>query len=251
MIKCKGNGSIQSPVFSCSVLSFLPGSTASWGFSLDVAVPPRKALVKMPIPQKHLLGPVQTQQFAHFGLDHVYCNAVATSTGNDKISIALGRLNELKIHGTNSFFVLGQDRIQGAVTFVDVALQAADEADIQGGFHENANIHEVTEFFFDKKENALHNNNGVLPDSPGGFFTKMKGMAVNGYLNRLAGQQGKQLRVEEIVVHGIRVVVVDFGPFFKGDVAAIPVPGVFGDDHHLAGAQFIENGIGEQAFAGR
>ena len=76
---------------------------------------------------------------------HVDGNAVFSTTRHNKVSVALARLYELKVHRADSVMILFHHAGERAVAFYDITIQAAQEADIQGGVHEDFDVHHLSE----------------------------------------------------------------------------------------------------------
>ena len=62
---------------------------------------------------------------------------------DDDVGVALGRFDELHVHGAHGVQVLLDDRFGGAPALDDVALQAANEAQVGVGVDEDLDVEEL------------------------------------------------------------------------------------------------------------
>ncbi len=73
----------------------------------------------------------------------------------------------------------------GAAAFGDVTLQAADEAQIGVGIHENLDIEQFTQFRFRKDQNSFHQDDTARLDCERPVGAAMGGEIIDGDFGRL------------------------------------------------------------------
>ncbi len=86
---------------------------------------------------------------------HLHRDGVQPAFGDDHIGIAFGRLDKLHVHGADGGEVLVDDHLGRPAALGDVALQAADEADVGVGIDKNLDIEQLAQIRVAKDQDAL------------------------------------------------------------------------------------------------
>ena len=68
--------------------------------------------------------------------DHIDRHRVEPAAGDDNVGVALGRLDELQVHGAHRPQILLDHRLDRPPALGDIALQPADEAQVALGIDE-------------------------------------------------------------------------------------------------------------------
>ena len=75
--------------------------------------------------------------------NHIQGHHVMAPLQNHNVGKALGGLHELLVHGLDGGEVLRHHRVQGAAPLLHVPGDAAEDAHIGVGVHENLDVHQI------------------------------------------------------------------------------------------------------------
>lgn len=75
--------------------------------------------------------------------DHVRGDGEVAVAGHDEVRVFAGRFDMGIVHGARRFEVLMDDGFGGAPAFIDVAVDAADQANVGRDIYENFQVEEI------------------------------------------------------------------------------------------------------------
>ena len=157
--------------------------------------------------------------------DHLYRHHVAAAFQHDDVRVLTGGLDELFVHGFDGRQVLAHDGIQGAAPLLHVPHDAAQDTDVRVGIHKDLDVHKFPEGGVRENHDAIQDDDLGGADLGGLFGAVMDGVVVDRALHGLPRQQLAEMLHEQGRFEGVRVVVVQMGPFLVGQgmVGAIVV----------------------------
>src|SRR5262249_52518501 len=85
----------------------------------------------------------------------IYSDVIVSALRNYQIGISFGRLDELKVHWTDGSLVLRDDRLNGAATFMHIAVETTNESNIGIGVHEDFHIHQRAQLWIHEHQNTF------------------------------------------------------------------------------------------------
>ena len=183
------------------------------------------------------------------GCDHFHRNRVQAPFGDDDIGVALGGFDELQVHGADGGEVLVDDHFGGAAALFDVALEAADEADVGIGVDEDLDIEQGAQFGVAEDEDALDHDDGFGRDALDAVGAGVGLEVVDGQVDGLPGFELEDVADEEGGVERVGVVEVDLFALVVGQIAQVAVVGVVGEVGDAPGADTVANEVGEGGLA--
>ncbi len=179
---------------------------------------------------------------------------VFATARDDDIGVLFGRFDKLQEHRAHGLLVLRHHRIHRAAALVDVALHAAHQADIQWRVDKDREVHFLAQADIRQQQDPFQNNDFFRFQVDSFFLARVFGVAVQRQLDRLTGLQHLQMLEQQVVIHGARVVVVGFDPFFHGQVSLVFIVTVFWNNADVLIAdllaEFAVQRAGDKAFSG-
>lgn len=154
------------------------------------------------------------------------------------------------MHGADGGEVLLDDGLGSAPAFGDVAMQAADEAQVGVGVYEDFDVKQLAEADFAEDEDAFDDDDPVGLNGDGAGRAGVGGEVVNGEFDGVSLAELLDMVDQQVGVEGVGVVEVDFRPLLGVQVAEVFVIGVVGQVGDPVGAHSFENDIGYGGFAG-
>ncbi len=125
------------------------------------------------------------------------------------------------------------DAVQRAAALFDVPHDAAEDALIGVGVHEDLVVEHGAELRLHKGEDALHDEDGGRLDVLHLVAAVVVGVIVHRAVDGTACFQLLQVIDEQGVVEGVRMVVVQLAALLKGQVVVALVVTVVGDETHF------------------
>ena len=182
--------------------------------------------------------------------DEVDADLVAAAFGDDDVGKALGRLDELHVHGTDGGHVLLDDGFHGAAALIDVALEAAHEADVGVGVHEDFDVHQFAEGRVFENEDALENDGGARLDAGDLRDAAMRGEIVRGQIDGFAGAQPAKMLDEERRFDRVGMIEIEPGAILEREFGMVFVIGIVAEHHGRIGRKRLDDFARERGFAG-
>src|ERR1017187_2267245 len=107
------------------------------------------------------------EQLAEACEKEVEGDGVFAALGHDEVGVALGRLDELHVHGAHGGFVLCHDAFHGPAALGQVALQTPDEPDIGIRVDVDPHVEELSQLRLGVDEDAVHEDDLARLDAAG------------------------------------------------------------------------------------
>lgn len=145
---------------------------------------------------------------------------------NHKVGIHSRGLNVPVVHGPNCLQVLRDHGVHGPSSFHQISLQAADEAEVRIRIDVDFQAHERTDSRIPQGKEAFDNNDRSWLDHVDFAAAGMSREQVAGLFDALSTQQLLQVTEEQIVIDGVRLVIVNPSPFFDTQLVSVMVIGV-------------------------
>jgi len=154
------------------------------------------------------------------------------------------------VHRADGCQILVDHRFQGAPSFRNVALEAADQADVIRCVDENANIEEVAQFRLDKEQDTLHQDDGLGQDGARVSRPAVGGEVVDRLFNGQPVLQPPDVGDEQAGFQGVRMVKVGAAVLGAGDGLHVAVVGVVRKVGDVVAAGLFQQAGGHRALAG-
>lgn len=148
------------------------------------------------------------QQFLDAADDQIEGDRVVTTVGDDDVGVAFARFDKFEVHGAHGGEVLFDDRFLGAPALVDVALQAADEAEIGVGVDKDAHVHLLAQIFITKDEDAFDEDHAGWLQCDLFAAARVGGKVVDWNLYSVAVAQLGQMLDQQRRVEAVGVIVI-------------------------------------------
>ena len=182
--------------------------------------------------------------------DEVDADFVVAAFWDDDIGEALGRLDEFHVHGADGGHPLLDDGFHGAAAFFDIALQAAHEAEVGVGIHEDFDIHQISQGAVFEDEDAFDQDGGMRLDANHIGLAAMRGKIVGGEVDRLAGAQLAEMLDEEGRLDRVGMIEIELVALFEGELGMVFVIRVVADDDGMSGGKRFYDFARDSGFAG-
>ena len=153
--------------------------------------------------------------------DDIHRHGIQAAFGDDDIGIALGRLDKFQVHGADGGQVLVDDRLGGATALGDVALQAADEADIGIRIDEDLDIEQLAQLGFGKDQDAFHQDDRLWLDADGLRGARVGLEIVDRQVNLTVFLELSDMGYQQAGIQRVGVVEVDAGTLGGSQVAEV------------------------------
>src|SRR3972149_3245438 len=121
--------------------------------------------------------------------DHIHRHSVEPPFGEDHIGIALGRLDELEMHGSHAGLILLNHTVDRPAALYQIALQPADEADVGIGVDEDFDVEKPAQVGLREHQNPLDQDHRLGLEVAGLARPGMDGEIVDGNIDRLPAAQ--------------------------------------------------------------
>jgi len=191
----------------------------------------------------------EIQNIADPRSNHGYPHRIISPLGNDQMSMSLGRLDKFQVHGSNRLLILFNDRVEGAMALIDIALHTADQSDIGIRVDINHDVEQLPELGLVEHEDALDDDHQSGLDPQGLVGPRMAGKIVDGDIDRLAIPQFADVSDDIFVVEGVGMVEVDGTTLFVGEMRQVLVVRIVMNIGDVRRPYFIDDGVGDGCLA--
>ena len=177
----------------------------------------------------------------HVHRQDVYGHLVASALGHDEVGMALARLDELLVHGLEDADIPVHHRLGGASPLQHVALDDADEALVRVGVHKDLEVHHAAQGGVVEGHDAFDDDHLARLDVQRLRQPRAGDVVVRGLFDGNVLPKGCQMLAEQRPIKSIGMVEVDALPPLHGDVAAILVIRILGQQHDFARGQALDD----------
>ena len=116
------------------------------------------------IPQSRAPGAVRAARVIRHGGqragEHVHDDRVVPPADHHEIGQTAGRRHVGLVHGADGVEKLGEDAVDIPTALVDVPMDAAGQANVVGGIHEDLDVHQVEEARMGEHQDPLDDDDG-------------------------------------------------------------------------------------------
>lgn len=140
------------------------------------------------------------------------------------------------------------DRFGRSAALDEIALKAANKADIGVGIHEYLYIEEAAEVWFSEDKDTFDNDDGFGVDEAGLRCAAVSAEVINREVNGLEVLEGENMLNEERGIEGIWVVKVDLSALIFRKAAQVFVVGIVGEVGDLVSTDAFDDNIGDSGF---
>src|SRR5262245_17628653 len=145
------------------------------------------------------------------------------------------------MHGADGVEILFDDRFDRAPTFLNVALEPADETQVVSRIHEDFDVHQLPQRGVGEDQNAFEDQYRLRLDMDRLVPARMRGKVVNRRLDRLACAQRLHVINEQIVVQRVWMVEVYPVPQLDRHVSEVAIVTVLLQKDHTLVADVLQN----------
>lgn len=184
------------------------------------------------------------------GVDHLEGHLVFAAVRYDDIGIAFGGFDELQVHRAYKFFVLLQHAFQAAFTFDDIAVDAAQQADIVVGIHEQLDVHQLAQLLLAEDQNTVDEDYFTWMYFLRFLAANVFGKIVDGHVYAVAFHQGVDVPDQQLGLERRRVVEILFGTLFEGQMLEVAVVRVVLQHDDVILPDRVYNMVDDRSFAG-
>lgn len=175
---------------------------------------------------------------------------IVAAFGNDDVGVSFAGLDEFEVHGADSFLILLDDGFQSPAALEHVTDQAANEADIGVGIDEDLQVHQISQRFVFKNQNAFNQDCGARFNFHHLRNSAMLSEIVDGTFDGAAFAQAMDVLDEERSVKGTGMIEVTARALLKAQVRKVFVIMVLLEDQDSVVRQDARKAIGDGGFAG-
>ena len=174
------------------------------------------------------------------------CDGVHPPFGNDDISVALGGLDEVTMHGLHCREVLLEHRVHITPALLDITHEATSQAHVIIGINKDLDVHQFAELLVLKDQDTIKDQDLRGLDAYRLGQAVVVGEGVDGALDTLPLLELADMLDHHIRVEGVRVVVVELGALLKTEIIVRLVVEVVAERRDV----LIDKGLLELAYQG-
>lgn len=174
------------------------------------------------------------------------CDGVHPPFGNDDISVALGGLDEVTMHGLHRREVLLEHRVHITSALLDITYKAASQAHVIIGINEDLDVHQFAQLLILKDQDTIEDEDLRGLDTYRLGQAVVVGEGVDGALDTLPLLELADMLDHHIRVEGVRVVIVELGALLETEIIVRLVVEVVAERRDV----FIGKGLLELAYQG-
>ena len=146
------------------------------------------------------------------------CDGVHPPFGNDDISVALGGLDEVTMHGLHRREVLLEHRVHITSALLDITHEATSQAHIIIGINEDLDVHQFAQFLVLEDQDPIKDQDLRRLDAYRLGQAVVVGEGVDGALDTLSLLELADMLDHHIRVEGVRVVIVELGALLETEI---------------------------------
>src|SRR5579883_2459763 len=166
----------------------------------------------------------------YLGPQQLERDLVAAALGDDEVGEPFRGLAERLVHGSNRGEVLLDHGVDRPATLRRVAAEPAYEAHVGVGVDEDPYVAQVADLRHGEDEDPLEDHDLRRVDRDVVVGPRVLGVVVDRTPDRFPLAEPADVLDEELLVEGVRMVVVDLAALVEGEVAPVAVVGVLDED---------------------
>ncbi len=180
---------------------------------------------------------------------HVRSHAVEAAIQDNDIRKAFGGFNKLNVTGADGSKILVNHGIDCSAAFLQVALQAANEADIRISIHKYLHINQLAQFWLSEDKDAFHHDDGAGFNAYRFMRAGVSLEIIDWLGNRIPVFQPLDVLDQQFGLEGVGMVVVDPQPLIHAHLILTAIVGIVRQKGNAIDADLTQDDLSQGGFS--